>query len=182
MNQKQKMSCCKLGAYSAIIAGISFLVIAILAFQMPPSIASYVASQTYFEEFQSIAGLFQTLKTLMIISNIAMIGVVCAFLSLCREENTGLVLWSSILAFLGFGFGIYQNVVDMSVIPNLTQQYLVKPLFIQDIILVLGISNTKLFIITLGLPGIWFLVVSLLASSNQYIPKFLIYLGVLWVN
>lgn len=117
---------------------------------------------------------------MVIFASIAMIGVVCSFLALCRPENIAVVLWSSILAFLGYGFGIYQAIMDISVIPELTKTYLIEPGIIQDVIVAFGVSNPKMFILTAGLPGIWFLVVSYLAMSNKHIPKFLIILGFIW--
>ena len=51
---------------------------------------------------------------------------------------------------------------------------------IQQTILSLGVSNPFLFIVSLGLPGIWFIIVSLLGLSNKKIPKLLLILGLLW--
>ena len=180
MDSKQKISCCKLGAISAILAGFFYLIIAVLTFKLPSSLITYEASEEYFRHFSNFSLTFMNLKIMVIFASIAMIGVVCAFLALCRPENIAVVLWSSILAFLGYGFGIYQSIMDISVIPELTKTYLIEPGIIQDVIVAFGVSNPKMFILTAGLPGIWFLVVSYLAMSNKHIPKFLIILGFIW--
>ncbi|MBE33093.1 hypothetical protein CL647_03105 [bacterium] len=180
MNSKQKISCCKLGAFSSILAGFFYLIIAILMFQIPSSIITYQASETYFSDFSKYSLTFINIKVMVILASMAMIGVVCTFLSLCRPENIAIVLWSSILAFLGYSFCIYQAIMDISVIPELTKTFLVEPSVIQDVIVAFGVSNPKMFILTSGFCGIWFLVVSYLAISNKSIPKLLIILGFIW--
>jgi hypothetical protein len=180
MEFRRKISYCKLGALSAILAGFFYLIIAILTFKLPDYMVSNQISDQFFNNFDTFELLFINLKIVTVLANIAMIGVVCAFLALCRPENIALVLWSSILAYLGYGFGIFQSIMDLSVIPELTKKYLHEPGFIQDIIVTVGISNPKMFILVSGLPGIWFLVVSYLAFSNKNIPNFLIYCGFIW--
>jgi hypothetical protein len=180
MEFRRKISYCKLGALSAILAGFFYLIIAVLTFKLPDYMVSNQISDQFFNNFDTFELLFINLKMVTVLANIAMIGVVCAFLALCRPENIALVLWSSILAYLGYGFGIFQSIMDLSVIPELTKKYLHEPGFIQDIIVTVGISNPKMFILVSGLPGIWFLVVSYLAFSNKNIPNFLIYCGFIW--
>ena len=180
MEFRRKISYCKLGALSAILAGFFYLIIAVLTFKLPDYMVSSQISDQFFNNFDTFELLFINLKIVTVLANIAMIGVVCAFLALCRPENIALVLWSSILAYLGYGFGIFQSIMDLSVIPELTKKYLHEPGFIQDIIVTVGISNPKMFILISGLPGIWFLVVSYLAFSNKNIPNFLIYCGFIW--
>ena len=180
MEFRRKISYCKLGALSAILAGFFYLIIAVLTFKLPDYMVSSQISDQFFNNFDTFELLFINLKMVTVLANIAMIGVVCAFLALCRPENIALVLWSSILAYLGYGFGIFQSIMDLSVIPELTKKYLHEPGFIQDIIVTVGISNPKMFILISGLPGIWFLVVSYLAFSNKNIPNFLIYCGFIW--
>ena len=180
MNSKQKISCCKLGAITSILAGFFYLIIAVLMFKVPSSIITYEASESYFRDFSNYSLIFINIKVMVIFASIAMIGVVCSFLALCRPENVAIVLWASILAFLGYSFCIYQAIMDISVIPELTKTFLIEPGVIQDVIVAFGVSNPKMFILTSGFSGIWFLVVSYLAISNKSIPKFLILLGFIW--
>ncbi len=116
----------------------------------------------------------------MLLANGAMIGVVGAFHSLHRDENTGLMNWVSSLALIGFGVGMLQSVQDFSMVPYLADQYSQGDSLVRDIIITLGVANPSLYILSLGLPGIWFIVVSWRALDNPEIPRHLIYLGFLW--
>ena len=107
MNSDELKSYCKTGAFCSIIAGLSYLMVVILAFMLPPSIATYIASDQFFNDFLEHKFLFFNLKIFMIIANITMIGVVCSFNALCRKENMGWVSWFSTLAIIGYAFGIF---------------------------------------------------------------------------
>ena len=85
-----------------------------------------------------------------------------------------------VVALVGYGVGMLQAVQDISVIPMLAEKYMVGSDLVKEMILTMGVSNPSLFIITLGLPGIWFLVISYEALSNKYIPNLLILLGFMW--
>lgn len=177
---EQQISLCKFGAYSAIIASISYAIVTLLALSLPPSIATYLASPQYFIDFKEIKHIFLTLKTVHSIANLGMIGVVVTFLSLCRKKHYGLIVWCTLIAIIGYAVGIFQNIQDASLIPHLAKQYEIGTPLMQQTILTLGIANPFLFIISLGFPGIWFIVVSLIGHSNKHIPTTLIYLGLLW--
>ncbi|RAP31613.1 hypothetical protein DID78_00500 [Candidatus Marinamargulisbacteria bacterium SCGC AG-343-D04] len=180
MNEIEKNSYCKTGAFCSIIAGISYLMVVIFAFMMPPSIATYIATETFFNDFLQVEDLFINLKIFMLIANITMIGVVCCFSALSRENNKGWVSWISVLAIIGYAFGIFQCIIDISIIPKIASQYVTQPQLIKDTIIVLGVANPMLFFISLGLPGVWFISVSVMGFNNKDIPKLLIVLGLLW--
>ncbi|RAP28179.1 hypothetical protein DID76_04685 [Candidatus Marinamargulisbacteria bacterium SCGC AG-414-C22] len=176
----KQLSQCKFGAYCAIIAGLCYAVLTVFAFLLPPSIASYIASEQYFIDFKHIKYLFLTLKLFHSVANLAMIGVVLVFLSLVRDSNYGVVLWVTIVAILGYSVGIFQNIQDASVIPHLALQYDTGNVMLREFIIAIGVANPFVFIVSLGLPGIWFIVVSFLGFTNKSIPRLLIVLGFLW--
>jgi hypothetical protein len=180
MTVERKVSFCKLGSICSIVAGLSYLIIAFMGFRIPESVTSFVASDSFFNEFQIYKLHFYNLKFLTILANLSMIGVVCSYMSLCRDKYVGIVSFSSILAIIGYSFGFYHSFIDMSFIPNLANQYLTAPTTIRDVIIAFGISNPMLYLVTHGLPGIWFLLVSTIGITNKKIPKFLILLGFLW--
>tara|TARA_B100001989_G_C24453921_1_gene420527 strand:- start:72 stop:764 length:693 start_codon:yes stop_codon:yes gene_type:complete len=176
----KQLSQCQFGAYCAIAAGLFYSILTIFAFLLPSSIATYMATEQYFADFKDIKLMFLSLKTFHICANLAMIGVVSAFLTLCRDNNYGIVSWCTIIAIIGYSIGIFQNIQDISIIPHLATQYEQGSIAIQQTILSLGVSNPVLFIMSLGLPGIWFIAVSLIALNNKSIPKLLVILGLLW--
>ena len=115
----------------------------------------------------------------MLFANMAMIGVVSSF-SVYRPQNHGLMTIVSSLAIIGFGIGMYQSVQDLSMVPYLADQYAKGDEVIRSVIIAMGVANPAIYIATLGLPGIWFITVSLLAWNNPDIPKLLVLLGLMW--
>ena len=91
-----------------------------------------------------------------------------------------MISFVTVLAVVGYAIGILQNIQDLSVIPHLSTQYNQSNALIQETILTFGVASPLIFLISLGLPGIWFLVVSFQGLSNINIPKFLLFLGILW--
>lgn len=173
-------SLCRMGAYCALVAGVCYGLMTVCAFLMPASIASYVANEDYFTDFPRIQPIFIFLKILMLISSGAMIGVVATFFGLHREENYGIMVWASLMAIIGYSVNMLQSIQDMSMIPYLVKQYQHVDSNTQHIIQVLGVTNVAWFTLSLGLPGIWFIVVSFKALNNPQIPRLLVLLGLLW--
>ena len=177
---QRKASLCRIGAYCAFIAGACYSMIVICAFLSPSTIASYVTSHQYFEDFKSYRYIFIFLKFLMIIANASFVGVVLAFHSLCRAKNYGKMTLFSILAIIGLGVGVFQSVLDMTMVPYLATQYAIGSDVVKEVIIAIGVANPAIYIISLGFPGIWFIFVSVLAADNPNIPKLLVFLGFMW--
>ena len=133
-----------------------------------------MTSEQYFIDFQAYRPIFVLLKWLMLFANMAMIGVVTCFYQLHRDHTHGIMMIVSVLAIIGFGIGMYQSVQDLSMVPYLADQYQAGSPVLKDLIVALGVANPSLYIITLGLPGLWFITVSLLAWNNPDIPKLLL--------
>jgi hypothetical protein len=176
----KKATLCKLGAYCAFTAGIAYLIIVCCAFLAPASIASYVTSAQYFDDFLSYEPIFIFLKGLMIVANSAFVGVVLAFHALVRPYNFGKMTFFSALAIIGLGVGVFQSVQDMTIVPHLAYQYSIASEEVKAAIIAIGVANPSIYIISLGFPGIWFILVSIMAYNNPQIPKLLVLLGFLW--
>ena len=160
LEKQRKASLCKIGAYCAFTAGICYSLIVCCAFLSPSTIASYVTSAQYFEDFKSYRPIFIFLKGLMIIANGAFVGVVLAFHSLVRAKNYGVMTLFSVLAIIGLGVGVFQSVLDMTMVPYLADQYAMGSDFVKEVIIAIGVANPAIYIISLGFPGLWFIVVS----------------------
>jgi len=171
---------CKFGSICALICGLAYICVTICALFSPESIISYIASEEYFKDFQSYQPIFIGLKGLLFIANMSLIGVVITFYTLSREENKPFMAWLSILAIIGFGIGMFQSIQDMTMIPYLAEQYQSSNDIIKETLITIGIANPAWYMVSLGLPGIWFIAISLMALNNTYIPKWLILLGLAW--
>ena len=180
LEKQRKASICRIGAYCAFIAGACYSLIVCCAFLSPATIASYVTSAQYFDDFISYRPIFIFLKALMIIANSAFVGVVIAFHSLVRAKNYGKMTVLSVLAIIGLGVGVFQSVLDMTMVPYLADQYANGTPIIKQVIIALGVANPAIYIISLGFPGIWFIFISIMALNNKSIPKLLVLLGFMW--
>lgn len=180
LEKQRKASICRIGAYCAFIAGICYSLIVCCAFLSPATIASYVTSAQYFEDFKSYRPIFIFLKCLMIIANSAFVGVVMAFHSLVRAKNYGKMTLFSVLAIIGLGVGVFQSVLDMTMVPYLADQYAMGSSVVKEVIIAIGVANPAIYIISLGFPGLWFIFVSVMAFDNKNIPRLLVFLGFMW--
>lgn len=176
----KKATLCRVGAYCAFTAGISYLMIVCCAFLAPSSIASYVTSPQYFEAFKTYEPIFIFLKALMIIANAAFVGVVLAFHTLVRAYNYGRMTFFSAVSIIGLGVGVFQSVLDMTVVPHLAYQYSIGTEAVKASIIAFGVANPALYLVSLGFPGLWFILVSMMALNNPQIPRLLVLLGFLW--
>ena len=173
-----KASQLKTGAICACIAGFCYVLIVLCAFLSPPSVASYITSQQYFQDFQSYQYYFIFLKWVMAIANGAMVGVVASIYTLRHVKHEGFLMLFTILALIGLGIGMYQSVVDATQVPHLAERYETSSPDVQHVIIAFGVANPAIYILSLGLPGIWFIVMSL--SYSRLFPKFLVFLGIIW--
>ena len=171
---------CTLGAWATFTAGFLYFCMVICAFILPESIATYQATDQYFKDFESNKSLFLFLKICMFLGSIAMLGVVYVIFHLSRAKNRAYVGFFSLLAIIGYGFNLLQSVLDFSRVPWLVEHYLESPAYIQEIIQTFGVSNVYLFILSLGLPGVWAVAISFRAYNNPDVPKFVVFLGFLW--
>jgi hypothetical protein len=171
---------CTVGGYCAYVAGVLFTIILFCALFSPKSVVTYIASEQYFLDFESYRPIFVYLKWLLLGANLALIGVVFCYFSLCRDENYGLMGFVSAVAIVGLGVGCYQSIQDATMIPYLADVYQQGSTQVRQIIIGLGVANPSLYILSMGLPGLWFIIVSFTARDNAKIPGYLLVLGVLW--
>lgn len=173
-----KGSLFKVGAICASIVGICYLTIVILAFFSPKSVITYQANDQYFKDFQPYKNIFVLLKCLMVIANGAMIGVVASLYKLKAMKEKGILTLFSILAVVGLGIGMYEGIEDATEVPYLAQKYETSSEEIQHVIIAFGVANPAIYALSLGLPGVWFLVMSY--SFRKTLPKLLVILGFFW--
>jgi hypothetical protein len=65
-------------------------------------------------------------------------------------------------------------------VPYLADQYQNASLLVKEVIIAIGVANPSIYIATLGLPGLWFIAVSIMAWNNPKIPRLLLLLGIMW--
>ena len=172
-NQTLYTSMLKLGTFSVVVAGCCYFLIAICALFSPKPIASYVASSTYFEDFRSYEPYFIFLKYLMLLGNISLIGfIVSVFHWKNRPSHAGFVLLT-ILAIVGLGIGMLQSISDATTIPHLAKVYDNASEILQHVIIAFGVATPAIYILSIGLPGIWLIVFNITFRKKFSLPLFL---------
>ena len=179
LEKQRKASICRIGAYCAFIAGLCYSLIVCCAFYRRPRLHRMSHLHSILKILSRI-GQFLSFKCLMIIANSAFVGVVVAFHSLVRAKNYGKMTVFSILAIIGLGVGVFQSVLDMTMVPYLADQYAAGSEVVKEVIIAIGVANPAIYIASLGLPGMWFIFVSVMAFNNPNIPKLLVFLGFMW--
>ncbi len=177
-NTTGKASQLRMGAICAWVAGICYVLIVLCALFSPSSVASYVTSAQYFKDFQGYHTYFIFLKWVMAIANAALIGVVGAVYCLRHVKHEGYLTLLTLLAIIGLGVGMFQSVVDATQVPHLADRYEVSSPAIQHVIIAFGVANPAIYVLSLGLPGLWFITVGLCYARR--FPKFLVFLTIAW--
>ena len=178
--QKQSLysSILKVGAFSVIITGICYFIIGICALFAPKQVASYIASPYYFDEFQSYQKYFILLKYLMFLANASMIGFIISIYYLKNRPKKGLFILLTALAVVGLGIGMLQSILDATRVPHLAQEYDNASDIIKHVIIAFGVSNPAIYMLSLGLPGIWLIFVNLWMRKD--FSLFLFLAGLAW--
>lgn len=168
----------KIGALSVIVTGICYFIIGICALFAPKPVASYIASSYYFEEFQSYKNYFILLKYLMFLANASMVGFIVSIYYLKNRPRNGLFILLTVLAIIGLGIGMLQSILDATRVPHLAQEYENTSTIIKHVIIAFGVSNPAIYMLSLGLPGIWLIFVNL--WMRKKFPLFLVLSGLAW--
>lgn len=168
----------KVGAICVAITGVCYFLIAICALLAPKPIASYIASAYYFEEFEVYKNYFILLKSLMFIANNSMVGFILAMFYLKNRPQKGLFILLTVLSILGLGIGMLQSVLDATRVPHLSKEYENAPALIQHVIITFGVSNPAIYMLSLGLPGIWLIFVNL--WMRKQLNPILAFSGMAW--
>lgn len=174
----EKASIFKVGAICAFLVGICYVVIVILAFFSPTSIISYQANDQYFRDFYSYKNIFIVLKCIMVVANASLVGVVIAVYKLNNLKYKGIIAFFSLLAIIGLGIGMLQSLTDATVVPHLAKRYETSTPEVQHVIIAFGVANPAIYALSLGLPGLWFMIVSY--SFRKSFSKLLVFLGMMW--
>ena len=168
----------KLGVICSVVVSLSYFIVVILALFSPKSVITYQASSTYFNQFDGYQVMFIILKCLLLVANVAMIGVIITIHMIKHIQLNGWVIFLSILAILGLGIGMYQSVKDATQVPHLAEAYKVANLELKQVIIAFGVANPAIYALSLGLPGIWFVFINW--HCRFIFSKPLVILGMAW--
>ena len=81
--------------------------------------------------------------------------VVVSFVGACKKlwQDDGFFNFSNYRV----GVGVFQSVLDMTMVPYLADQYAAGSEVVKEVIIAIGVANPAIYIASLGLPGMWFI-------------------------
>lgn len=167
----------KIGFISAIVVSLCYFGVVILALFSPRSVITYQASSEYFAQFAGYEQMFIALKILLLVANLATVGVVIGMYVVGKTAKSWLTFFS-VLAVLGLGIGMYQSVLDATQVPHLAGVYRLASYQVRQVIIAFGVANPAIYALSMGLPGIWFVFMSL--NCRHQFPKLLMLASLGW--
>lgn len=168
----------RLGSICALLLSVCYFAVVILALFSPKSVITYKASAEYFAQFAGYKDMFIALKVLLLVANMALVGVIIGVYAVYKHRVGGWFVFVSVLAVLGLGIGMYQSVVDATQVPHLSGVYQLASHQVRQVIIAFGVANPAIYALSLGLPGIWFIFMSL--ALRKLLPKKLVVSGLGW--
>jgi hypothetical protein len=176
----QDNSLYKLGGICSMLLGVSYMVIGVTTFMMPPALTYGNDAASPFMYFEANKGLLLANYWAFAAVGIVGLAVVPAVSATVLHMNEGWVRWTGTLATLGFAVTILDNYWSIVVTPMRAIAYVRGTAALRA---ALSVPNSAQFIdlqgwLGYGAVGLWILVCSILALRASLWPKGLAYLGI----
>lgn len=159
----------RLGGYAAILTGLSYLLIALTFFLLPPEQrAGQVLEDSFFLSVAENPLYLKMQLLLFALNGILAIAVVQAIFGFLNGQKSS-IRWSSTLAVVGYAILIYINFFAFEQIPKLADAYTSLDRPLRTIITAYGVGfdDWMAFLLT----GLWMLVINLHGMKEHKFPK-----------
>lgn len=170
----------KTGGIFAILVGISYLLVGITFFLQPSELVVGSVEEHLSKLYED-----STMRTLYFLAwaftGIFALGAVPIITDLFSQYNKGLVMWIRNLAILGYAITIIANLRAMTIKPIMADVYVNENPMFQEIIPIIDpwlLLDPKGFI-SVGMVGLWLLVLNILSFRDQKFPLILNIIGIL---
>lgn len=170
----------KTGGIFAILVGISYLLVGITFFLQPSELVVGSVEEHLSKLYED-----STIRTLYFLAwaftGIFALGAVPIITDLFSQYNKGLVMWIRNLAILGYAITIIANLRAMTIKPIMADVYVNENPMFQEIIPIIDpwlLLDPKGFI-SVGMVGLWLLVLNILSFKDQKFPLILNIIGIL---
>ncbi len=168
----------KLGGTCAILVGISYIVIGITYFLLPPAQQPGASASEFYASVADGSTVLVIQYWAFALGAVLAIAAVMAVSDLVRTANEGLVRWISTLAIIGFAVVAVQYLLIQDHTPQLAAGYVQVDNSAQASLEVMGTRGLDPDAwVGFGMVGLWVLVVNWLALRGGQLPKGLTYVG-----
>jgi hypothetical protein len=178
MNEKE-YGALKFGKWICLFIGLFGFIAFFLTIFLPDSLRHVMLTPTYFEDYEQYQWLFQLTNISFIIFEILSVGLIAFFYMLVRPKNFAIVFFTSLLGAYGSFLGAIYYLKLTIYVDRLYVATLNANQEVVHFLMMLGLPNYDQRFFIIGLPAIWWLVLSTLSLDNQFIPRVLVVLGFL---
>ena len=144
---------------------------------LPDSLRHVMLTPTYFLDYENYKWLFRLTNISFIIFEILSVGLIAFFYMLVRPKNFAIVFFTSLLGAYGSFLGAIYYLKLTIYVDRLYVATLNANEEVVHFLMMLGLPNYDQRLFIIGLPAIWWLVLSLLSLDNEFIPRVLVSLG-----
>jgi len=178
MSEKE-LGTLRFGRFICIGIGFFGCLICILSILLPDSLRHFFLNSAYLSDYEQYKILFRMTNISFVIFQILSVGLVAFFYMLVRPKNYAKVFFTSLLGAYGSFLGALYYLKLTINVDRLYWAVKNSDSHVASILLTLGLPNYEQLIFIIGLPAIWWIVVSFLSLDNSFIPKSLVIIGFL---
>ena len=176
MNEKE-YGALKFGRAICLLIGLFGFIAFFLTIFLPDSLRHVTLTQNYFLDYASHKVLFRLTNISFIIFEILSVGLIAFFYMLVRPKNYAVVFFTSLLGAYGSFLGAIYYLKLTIYVERLYVASLNSDQAVINFLTMLGLPNYDQLLFIIGLPAIWWLVLSYLSLDNKFIPRILVILG-----
>tara|TARA_Y100001935_G_scaffold255101_1_gene266522 strand:- start:1083 stop:1787 length:705 start_codon:yes stop_codon:yes gene_type:complete len=178
MNEKE-YGALKFGKWICLLIGLFGFIAFFLTIFLPDSLRHVMLTPTYFTDYEQYKWLFQLTNISFIIFEIFSVGLIAFFYMLVRPKNFAIVFFTSLLGAYGSFLGAIYYLKLTIYVDRLYVATLNANEEVIHFLMMMGLPNYDQRLFIIGLPAIWWLVLSTLSLDNKFIPRVLVVLGFL---
>ncbi len=176
MNEKE-YGALKFGQTICLLIGLFGFIAFFLTVFLPDSLRHVMLTDSYLLDYANHKLLFQLTNISFIVFEILSVGLIAFFYMLVRPKNYAIVFFISLLGAYGSFLGSIYYLKLTIYVDRLFQATINADQVVQSFLMMLGLPNYDQRLFIIGLPAIWWLVLSVLSYDNKFIPRVLVILG-----
>ena len=176
MNEKE-YGAMRFGQVICFLMGMFGFIAFFSSIFLPDDLRHMIISDAYVVHYSQYKLLFRLSNISFIIFEIMSVGLIAFFYILVRPKNFALVFFASLLGAYGSFLGSIFYLRLIVYVDRLYYAVISSNQLESTLLLTIGAPNYEQRLFIVGLPAMWWLVISYLALDNPFIPRPLVVLG-----
>jgi FtsH-binding integral membrane protein len=170
----------KLGGICAILLGVAKIFSSGIYLTLAPDLRAEVPAAKFLPAFAQNSSSLITFFWIEAFVGVLGLAVIPALSSVVKPRNEGWVRWAGTLAYAGFVITAVGYTLSIARLPAIAKAFVAGDIVTKAVLAAVWKSSIDLYgLWGYGAVGFWVLVVSVLATRSNELPKFQTYLGIL---